>query len=189
VPFELPAGAAARVERFDEAADRLFDRVRGHPIADRVCYGASALAEHGMIWVILGALRGLRGERHWRAAVRVGIGVGVESLVVNGGVKSIFRRSRPVVTAPRPLPLRIPITSSFPSGHASSAFFSATLLSDRDPALAPLYYGMAVVVAASRIYVKIHHASDVIGGVAIGTALGRAAKRVVPLEPRPDRRN
>jgi undecaprenyl-diphosphatase len=172
----------SEVERFDAAVDGVFDRLRGNPLADRIFYGASALGEHGMLWVMLAALSGLRRGRHERAAFRLIAGAGLESLAVNGGIKSIFRRSRPVVDEPRPLPLRIPLTSSFPSGHASSAFFSASLLSDGDPGRAPLYYGLAVVVAASRVYVKIHHASDVVGGVAVGAVLGRMARRVVPLE-------
>ena len=154
-------------------------------MADRVFYGASALGEHGMVWVMLACVRGLRGQRHWRAALRGIVGVGVESVIVNGGIKSLFRRSRPVVEVVRPLPLRIPMTSSFPSGHASSAFFSARLLSDGDPALAPFYYGLAVLVATSRIYVKIHHATDVLAGAAVGATLGSIARRVVPLEPHP----
>ncbi|MHB8665748.1 MAG: phosphatase PAP2 family protein [Acidimicrobiales bacterium] len=171
----------AKVERFDQRVDGLFDRIRGHPVADRVFYGASAIGDHGMLWVMLGAVRGLRGGHHWRAAVRVGLGVGIESIIVNGGVKSLFRRSRPVLDEPRPLPLRIPLTSSFPSGHATSAFCAATLLADGDEHLAPLYYGMATIVALSRVYVKIHHASDVVGGIGIGLALGRLGRRLAPL--------
>jgi membrane-associated phospholipid phosphatase len=180
----LEGGRAAAVRRFDDAVDRGFQRLRGHPLADRVFYGASAVGDHGLIWVMLGALRGLRGDHHWRAAVRVGAGVGLESVLVNLGIKSLFRRGRPVVDEPRPYPLRIPLTSSFPSGHATSAFCAATLLADGDPGLAPLYYGAATVVALSRIHVRIHHASDVAGGVVIGLALGRLGLRLAPLEPR-----
>ena len=39
------------------------------------------------------------------------------------------------------------------------------------------------MVALSRIHTKIHHASDVAGGVAIGVALGHLARRIVPLQP------
>lgn len=173
------------VQQFDAAVDGFFDRLRGRRAIDRLFYGASAIGDHGMLWVMLGALRGLRGDRHWRAAVRVGVSVGVESVVVNAGVKSLFRRKRPVVVEPRPFPLRIPLTTSFPSGHATSAFCAATLLSDGDPHLAPLYFAAATVVALSRIHVKIHHASDVAGGVVIGLLLGQVAKRVSPLEPPP----
>jgi len=175
----------SRIDRFDEIVDGAFDRLRGNRRVDRLFYGASAVGDHGMLWVMLGALRGLRGDHHWQAAVRVGLGVGIESVVVNAGVKSLFRRSRPVVTEPRPFPLRIPLTSSFPSGHATSAFCAATLLADGDPHLAPLYFGAATVVALSRIHVKIHHASDVVGGVAIGLLLGQIGKRIAPLAPAP----
>ncbi len=173
------------LERFDATVDGLFERARGHRAVDRAFYGASALGEFGLLWVMLAALRGLRGDHHWRAAVRAGAAVGIESIVVNAGIKSLFRRRRPVADAPRPYPLRIPLTSSFPSGHATSAFCSATLLADGDPALAPLYYGAATVVALSRIHVRIHHASDVAGGIAIGLALGHLGRRLVPLEPVP----
>jgi len=36
-------------------------------------------------------------------------------------------------------------------------------------------------VAASRVYVRMHHASDVIAGAALGVALGVVARRVLPL--------
>jgi undecaprenyl-diphosphatase len=173
------------LERFDARVDGVFDRWRGNRAVDRLFYGASAVGDHGLLWVMLGALRGLRGERHWRAAVRVSVAVGLESILINAGVKSLFRRRRPVVEAERPLPLRIPLTSSFPSGHATSAFCAATLLSDGDPTLAPLYYTAATIVALSRIHVRIHHASDVAGGIAIGLALGRLARHLAPLEPPP----
>lgn len=184
LPLPLSRRTRRRIADFDNAVDRQFDRLRGNPVADRVFYGASALGEHGLIWLILGALRGLRSEHDWKAAVRVGGGVMVESAVVNLGVKSLFRRTRPPWEVSRPLPLRRPRTSSFPSGHATSAFTAAALLSEDDP-LWPLYYATAVVVASSRVYVKIHHASDVVGGVALGMVMGRIGRRLVPLPGRP----
>jgi undecaprenyl-diphosphatase len=170
------------VGRLDTSVDSLFDGWRGRPAVDRLLYGASALGEHGTVWIMLAALRGLRGERHWKPAIRVMAGLAIESVTVNGVVKSVFRRRRPVLDIARPLPLRIPLTSSFPSGHASSSFFAARLLSEGDPRLAPAYYALAVVIAASRIHVKIHHASDVIAGAIVGTALAEGARRLIPLE-------
>ena len=175
-----------RVAAFDEWADGAVDRWRGQPGVDRVFYGASTLADHSLIWLILGAVRGLRSEHDWKAAVRVGAGVFLESAVVNVGIKSLFHRSRPPWEVDRPLPLRRPRTSSFPSGHATAGFTAAALLSDDDP-LWPVYYGLAVVIAASRVHVRIHHAADVLGGVAIGVGLGRIGRRLAPLPPRPGR--
>lgn len=181
-------GAVARgrhlVQRLDDGVEGILDRWRGNPVADRVFYGASALGDHSLIWLMLGALRGLRAEHHWRAAVRVGAGMGVESALVNLGIKSLFRRSRPASADSRPLPLRQPRTSSFPSGHATSAFVGAALLAEDDP-LWPLYYVVAVVVTTSRVYVRIHHASDVLAGVAVGAVLGRLGRRWAPLPSHP----
>jgi len=181
----LPDSWHKRVVRFDDQADTAFDHLRGDPVADRVFYGASQLGDFSLVWFILGALRGLRSERDIKAAVRVGIGLGVESALVNGVIKSFFRRRRPpTADFIHRLPLRQPKTSSFPSGHATSAFSAAALLSE-DDALWPLYYAIAVLVASSRVYTKMHHASDVIAGALLGAAMGRAARKAFPLAPAP----
>jgi undecaprenyl-diphosphatase len=177
----VPDHVRARVAHFDDRVDTAFDRVRGNPVADRIFYGASELGDFSLVWFILGALRGLRSERDWQAAVRVGAGLAVESALVNGVIKSFFRRRRPPVEGfVHRLPLRRPRTSSFPSGHATAAFSAAALLSEED-ALWPLYYAVAAVVASSRVYVKMHHASDVVAGAAFGALMGRAARSVFPL--------
>ncbi|MCU1461027.1 MAG: rane-associated phospholipid phosphatase [Acidimicrobiales bacterium] len=167
---------------FDARVDGWFDPIRGHPVADRVFYAASELGDFSLIWLILGAVRGLRSERDWHAAVRAGLGLGAESLLVNVGIKSLFRRTRPPWDVDRPMRIRRPRTSSFPSGHATSAFAAAGLLSEDDP-LWPLYYAIAVIVATSRVHVKIHHASDILAGAAIGVVLGRVGRRLSPLPP------
>ena len=67
-----------RVQAFDRRVDSAFDRIRGVAALDRLFYGASALGDHGLIWLILGALRGLQSERDWDATVRAAVGVGAE---------------------------------------------------------------------------------------------------------------
>ena len=74
--------------------------------------------------------------------------------------------------------MRRPITSSFPSGHAVTAFTAAAVLS-RGTKLAPLYYGLATTITASRVYTRVHHASDAVAGATLGLALGRVARRLV----------
>ncbi|HZQ27929.1 MAG TPA: phosphatase PAP2 family protein [Acidimicrobiales bacterium] len=181
----LSPHARKRIADFDARVDQAFDRVRGNPVTDRVFYAASALGDHSLIWLMLGALRGLRSEHDWKAAVRVGVALGAESALVNVGIKSLFRRTRPPwETTPHPHRLRRPKTSSFPSGHATSAFTAAGLLSEDDP-LWPVYYALAALVATSRVYVRIHHASDVVGGIPIGILLGRLGRRLLPLPARP----
>jgi undecaprenyl-diphosphatase len=166
----------------DEQVDAALDRIRGNPLADRVFFTASALGDWSLIWHLVGATEALADERRLPDMLRLSATLGVESLAVNQGVKRFFHRQRPEFgPGPPPAGLRIPTTSSFPSGHASAAFCAAVLLSQRRPASAPVWFGLATVIALSRCYVRMHHASDIIVGGAIGAALGVVAIRLVPL--------
>ena len=170
---------------FDQVVDRWFGRwLRGRPGPDAVFYAASAVGDHGLLWLAVAGLQAARRhDGNWRRRlVRTAAGLGVESALVNGPVKWMFRRRRPVHEGPRALYLRQPRTSSFPSGHATAAFFAAALLRDDDPWW-PLYYGLAVIVAASRVHVRIHHASDVVGGALLGAVLGELTRQMVPVPP------
>ncbi len=182
MPIEIPARIEAPMERFDEAVDGWFDHLRGRPLADRVFYIASELGDWSLIWHLLSTAKGL-GPAGPRTAWRTAAALGAESALVNGVVKTWFQRTRPDMTSERPHHLRRPKTSSFPSGHASSAFLAAALLSE-DSRLKPLYYGAAVTVAASRVHVKIHHASDVVAGAVLGAGLARLTKRLGRRWPR-----
>ena len=174
------------MDRIDAAVDDHWGAIfRGHPHVDRAFYLASELGDFSLIWHIINTAQGLRtDERDADATIRMAVLMLVESLVVNQGVKRIFRRPRPVSITPRPHKLRTPSTTSFPSGHATSAFTAAGLLSDRDPKLAPLFYGLAAVVATSRVHVKIHHATDVLAGAAVGIVFAKVALKLWKLPPR-----
>jgi undecaprenyl-diphosphatase len=177
----LAARAKALIVRFDEAVDSRVDEVRGHVAIDRLMYEASELGDFALIWHLIGIGQGLLPGRDPMSSFRFSAVMVAESVLVNGGIKSMFRRHRPVWESERPRPhrLRTPRSSSFPSGHASAAFTAAAVLSRHDP-LWPVYYGLAAVVSSSRVYVKIHHASDVVAGAAIGVTLGVVARRLLP---------
>ncbi len=176
------ASARRQVRTFDSFVDRSFDTLRGRPPVDRLFYAASELGDFSLIWLLLGTARALRSDRDLQAAKRLAVGLAVESFAVNALIKSVFRRTRPPWETHRTRHLRRPRTSSFPSGHATAACVATILLSEDDP-LWPVYCAVGVVVASSRVYVKIHHASDVLAGVVVGVALGLAGRRVMPLPP------
>jgi membrane-associated phospholipid phosphatase len=166
------------VRAFDDTVDRWVERARD-PSLDPLFYGLSSAADHALLWIALAALRAAR-RGDPAIALRFAAVLGVESALTNGPIKLAFRRIRPASAPPGPLPygMHRPRTSAFPSGHATSAFAAATLLSEDSPA-ASAYWELAVLVAASRVYVRMHHASDAVAGTLLGLAMGQIAKRVL----------
>ncbi len=167
-----------RFSAFDERIDAALDAIRT-PALDHVFYALSSAADHSIWWHGLGAVQSVR-RGSLAPARRLSKILATESAITNGFVKSLFRRERPTREPndePLPYGMRIPITSSFPSGHATAAFCAAAVLSE--DGAAPLWYSLAVLVAGSRVYVRMHHASDVIGGAVLGVALGATLRRVI----------
>jgi undecaprenyl-diphosphatase len=174
--------AVTRVQALDDAVDAWMDQIRGRRL-DPLFYGLSSAADHGLLWLSIGSLRAAR-RADPAIALRLGASMGIESALTNGPIKMMFRRVRPDsdVEPHEPLPygMHRPISSSFPSGHAASAFTAAMLLADSP--IAPVFFVLAALVATSRVYVKMHHASDALVGSALGLAMGAAARRLLPLQ-------
>src|SRR5512143_1106273 len=113
------------IEQFDVVVDEFFDMLRGRPYVDRLMYSVTELADFSVLWHLLGVYQGLTRADGFERAVRTRGSLGIESLLVNVGIKSMVRRKRPVPHFERPHRLRVPLSSSFPSGHASAAFVAA----------------------------------------------------------------
>ena len=173
------------LDPIDDAADRIWDPLRQVPPINGVMVVATNAGEHGLVWMgIALAQAGFRWangdqEAAKRHLIRFFAAITAESIAVNGVLKSLTRRARPNNGEDRPDGVRMPISSSMPSGHATSAMMSAVLLADgvdSAPARASIYAG-AATVALSRHHVRIHHFTDVSAGALLGTAIGWTIRR------------
>jgi membrane-associated phospholipid phosphatase len=170
------------VASFDRWGDEQLERLRGNAVAGAVFKTASFLGDFSVIWHLIGVGRAIIDPSTLRQSVTLSVLIGAESLIVNQGLKRLFRRKRPTESGDPRFPVRRPLTSSFPSGHSSAAFFAAAVLTTATGVVwAPLWYLLAVVVAVSRAFVRIHHVSDILAGAAVGAVLGVIGSQIFTL--------
>lgn len=165
---------------FDSAGDRILEPLRTNKASVLFFGFASTVGDFSIVWHVVGLLRSIGSTERFQQALALSVALGIESLIVNQGVKRLFRRERPTTSGDDRFDVRTPSTSSFPSGHASSATFAAIILTSFTGfPLAILWCIIALVVALSRVVVRIHHLSDIVGGIATGAILGAIALPIV----------
>lgn len=76
--------------------------------------------------------------------------------------------------------------TSYPSGHASSAFAGARIIARLAPDLAEEAYRLATQVAVSRVYAGVHFPSDVVAGALLGTGVAEGVLRSLKRSARQD---
>jgi membrane-associated phospholipid phosphatase len=104
-------------------------------------------------------------------ALQTGVSLAITA-VLTYSLKAIVKRKRPYIAYPKLITGKSTETTySFPSGHTSMAFATATALSLSFPkwyVIAPAY-SYAVLVAYSRSYLGVHYPGDILAGAIIGT--------------------
>jgi undecaprenyl-diphosphatase len=171
---------------FDRAVDIALERWRRPGTATALAALMSGVSDYGFVWFVLTLVKARRPGPDRRRALQALALTGVVSAVSNALLKQAVGRDRPEPTgaerasdAPQTsIPVRRPRTSSFPSGHTLASFCTATALAT-GPGELSAYLGLAGAVAISRVHLRAHHASDVVGGALIGTALGCSCRLVL----------
>ena len=147
------------------------------PTLDRAMARLSRAADYSRLSVAAAALLAAAGGRYGPRAAAMGLAsVGVASSVVNVGLKPLGRRKRPdraVERVPVARHVRMPSSTSFPSGHSASSFAFATGVGHVLPPAAIPLRTLAALVAYSRIHTGVHYPGDVVAGALAGTALAQ----------------
>lgn len=147
----------------------------------------SKSANYSRLWLgTAAALAVFGGPTGKRAAATGLVAIALTSATVNQGVKRVFRRDRPDRAAEdRNRHVRMPSSTSFPSGHSASAFAFAQAVSATMPWTGVGLRLVAAAVAYSRVHTGVHYPADVAVGSVIGMVIGQAtadvAGRALPL--------
>ena len=142
------------------------------PWLDAVMRGTSWLGYFPGVWFVWAAA-----ALTWRptraAAWRMCLAVALTYALTSGVVKPLVARERPyvVVTGARTIEPSPSDSYSFPSGHAATAVAGAMAASRVLPHASWVFWGVATLMAYSRIYVGVHYPADVVGGALFGAAV------------------
>jgi hypothetical protein len=85
----------ARFEKFDNKVDSALEHIRDYKFVKVVFSIASAVGDFGILWHIIGLLRAIGSVDRFQQALVFSTMIGIESLLLNQGIKRLFRRSRP----------------------------------------------------------------------------------------------
>jgi len=164
------------VDEADDLDRAVYRAVAGTPtpILDAPVSRLTGLANYSRLWLGIAALLALVGGRRGRlAAVHGLVAVVATSAVANLAVKGTFRRRRPDrVDNPERTTVRMPTSTSFPSGHTASAFAFAFGVSEVVPGLALPLVPLAAAVGYSRVHTGVHYPGDVLAGAVLGSVIG-----------------
>ena len=84
-----------KIDDFDSAVDTGWELLRSSEGLNRLFYVASSVGDFSVIWHILNLTQKILNPNRKRSVVRLAVLIGVESIIVNQGIKRLFRRSRP----------------------------------------------------------------------------------------------
>ena len=136
---------------------------------DKLMIAVTLSGELGIIWIIISFFLFSR-TKYTKEAIMVLLAIALASIL---GIKHIVKRKRPFIKNNIiKLMISQPGTYSFPSGHTASSFAAATVFIRTDMRLTYLIVVIAILISFSRLYLRVHYLSDVIGGIILGVFSG-----------------
>lgn len=159
------------------------------PVGDQVMCAITKLGNGGAIWLAL-TLGLLLIPKTRRCGAALAAALVINTILCNGILKPLVARPRPCDVNPSiQLLISRPSDWSFPSGHTSASFASASVLffhayrssggvmPERQNVAKKLWKPalvLAFLIAFSRLYLYVHYPTDVLGGMLLGCLSGYA---------------
>lgn len=151
------------------------------PWMDSVWLFITHLGDEGILWIVMGIIL-----LFWKKTRPIGFTVLIsllfDFLIINVALKDLVSRPRPFVVneAIQPLITDVSPYRSFPSGHSGGSFSAMFALYRWVPKkLGIPALVLAAFVALSRLYVGVHHPTDILTGCVIGFLCAFLAYKIV----------
>jgi membrane-associated phospholipid phosphatase len=172
VSGSLVAVRSGRVERLDQRVGRALSTPRGAAV-DRL---VGATTDLGSVYGLAGTAATLAIAGHRRRAVELA-SAGLAAWTVAQAAKPLANRPRPYQAALAERLVAEPAGSSWPSGHSAViTAMGVSLAPGMRPVARLAVAAVATGVGCSRLYVGVHHPTDVLAGAGIGLLCARGAR-------------
>ncbi len=165
----------SKIQQIDDKVVDNIIKIRS-PLRNRIMIAASTAGNMGMIWFAI--CMPLLIYAPWRpTGVNIIFAIAFTQLLCEVILKHIVRRERPVWKLPDGEQLiHRPKYYSFPSGHTSASFAVVAVTIYRCPfPMVLIVLFIAVMIASSRVYLRVHYLSDVLVGMVLGLLCGSAS--------------
>lgn len=196
MPVQLTAAALwlnTYFAAFDEKVAVLIHKLYelAGPAMSPIMEFISFLGNDGICLIIIAALLMIpQKTRRYGTAMLLGLAIG--ALFTNLWLKVVIARPRPYVDQSSVfyqiwtvMGQHMESDKSFPSGHTTAAFASMVplfILGRKNISWLALVF--AVSMGISRIYLGVHYASDVLGGIIVGSLAGVIAVVIAKFLPK-----
>jgi undecaprenyl-diphosphatase len=156
---------------FQRIDNRILDFIENYlrfPFLDKIMTIITWTGNCGIVWSLL-SIYLIHSNNYRMVGYRVIISLILTAIVGEGIIKHLIRRSRPFIAINQgAILISKPISYSFPSGHAASSFSVAGVFIIQNSDMSIYITSLALLIAFSRLYLKVHYPSDVLIGIILG---------------------
>lgn len=159
--------------------DQRVTAVLSRPRGSTVDHAVGAFTDLGSVYGLVGCSAALAAGGEVRLGLRTAV-AGSAAWIAAQLTKDLVDRERPYELGTAELLISVPHGTSWPSGHSAVAGAMADTISRELPLPGKIgTWLLAAGVAASRLHVGAHHATDTIAGLAVGTLSAEASNALL----------